>query len=133
MYLPSYGSRRRCQHRGGACVPVKCGYIRSLKNLIAERTREALKQIKSTVGISAHPSSDGSIQMTEGSLKQVPIHDELRTVNECVALRGLGFATSRSPINSTQDPLEEAANGISNPLLLYKRPKTRNLNNTCSM
>lgn len=79
---------------GRAFLSNAATYAELEKNLIAERTREALKQIKIDGGDLGAPKFGWKYSEERdpnGRRKQVPIHDELRTVNECVTLRGLGF------------------------------------------
>ena len=79
---------------GRAFLTNAATYAELEKNLISERTKEALAQIKIDGGDLGAPSYGWKYadeRDVDGRRRLVPIHDELKVIHECVSLRDLGF------------------------------------------
>jgi len=79
---------------GRAFLTNAATYAELEKNLISERTKEALNQLKidgGDLGAPAYGWKYSEERDPKGRRRLEPIHDELRTVHECLTLRDLGF------------------------------------------
>jgi DNA invertase Pin-like site-specific DNA recombinase len=79
---------------GRAFLTNAATYAELEKNLISERTKEALTQIRidgGSLGAPPYGWKYAEERDAKGRKQTVPVHDELKTVHECLTLRDLGF------------------------------------------